>query len=151
MKKFFLFSLMILFVSCSKKNELRDYSKYDLKIYYMCVGEDKIKIYDNESEFYNKKFISNIQNAPLYWWPSGFKKNEVLGEGYYLIQIFDENQNEYLYEASFEHFIYDDKTGKAYYYDFVYDLYKYFSYNYLTENYVPKERLDYVKSILYMN
>ena len=77
MKKFFLFSLMILFVSCSKKNELRDYSKYDLKIYYMCVGEDKIKIYDNESEFYNKKFISNIQNAPLYWWPSGFKKNEV--------------------------------------------------------------------------
>lgn len=118
MKKLFCFILFISFtvISCeSRKVIIQDVS--DLKIYFVYDFKPTL-IYDNESEFYNRKIANGFLNAPKYREFALFGSkghSDLILEGHYLINL-KCNGEDFSYSSYFEDMVYDEKDGKAYRY-----------------------------------
>lgn len=124
---------------------------YDLKIYY--IAEDEIyTIFDNDNLLFTKTICYNLLNAPRYKESFFSKKTKSISlyvsGGYFKIVMYDENGNKFDYHVTYEGFVYNDTDGKTYEYNFCHDLYKYITYSFMLNEYIPEEKKNYMMRAL---
>ncbi len=61
-----------------------------------------------------------------------------------MLQLLDENGNRFDYHVTYEDFVYNDTDGKTYEYNFCHDLYKYITYSFMLNEYIPEEKKNYM-------
>ena len=124
---------------------------YDLKVYY--IAEDETyTIYNNDNLLFTKNICNNLLNAPRFK-DSIFRKKTkntsiYVPGGYFKIVMFDDNGKRFDYHVIYEDFVYNDTDGMTYKYNFCYELYKYITYSFILNEYIPEEKKNYMMRAL---
>lgn len=148
MKKILILFLVFLPVSFyAEENRM----SYDLKVYY--IAEDETyTIYNNDNLLFTKNICNNLLNAPRFK-DSIFRKKTkntsiYVPGGYFKIVMFDDNGKRFDYHVIYEDFVYNDTDGMTYKYNFCYELYKYITYSFILNEYIPEEKKNYMMRAL---